>query len=118
MSNVWVHTQIIFISFLKEFHISQTKKKKYSQSKSKDPTSHGVNAAHTSGHHGVISGSIKLQITKMGWLLVHNFHTKFHENQFKVPYFTDYKTHFFLQKIASKIQVRLILEINTKMSSV
>jgi hypothetical protein len=35
-----------------------------------------------------------------------------------IPYFTDYKTHFFLQKIASKIQVRLILEINTKMSSV
>jgi hypothetical protein len=34
-----------------------------------------------------------------------------------VPYFTDYKTHFFLKKIASKIQVRLILEINTKMSS-
>jgi hypothetical protein len=36
----------------------------------------------------------------------------------QIPYFTDYKTHFFLQKIASKIQVRLILEINTKMSSV
>jgi hypothetical protein len=36
----------------------------------------------------------------------------------QLPYFTDYKTHFFLQKIASKIQVRLILEINIKMSSV
>jgi hypothetical protein len=36
----------------------------------------------------------------------------------EIPYFTDYKTHFFLQKIASKIQVRLILEINKKMSSV
>jgi hypothetical protein len=35
-----------------------------------------------------------------------------------IPYFTDYKTHFFLRKIASKIQVRLILEINIKMSSV
>ena len=36
----------------------------------------------------------------------------------QVPYFTDYKTHFFLWKIASKIQVRLILKINIKMSSV
>ena len=36
----------------------------------------------------------------------------------KLPYFTDYKTHSFLRKIASKIQVRLILEINIKMSSV
>jgi hypothetical protein len=33
---------------------------------------------------------------------------------FYIPYFTDYKTHFFLRKIASKIQVRLILEINIK----
>jgi hypothetical protein len=31
-----------------------------------------------------------------------------------IPYFTDYKTHFFLRKIASKMQVRLILEIITK----
>ena len=30
----------------------------------------------------------------------------------------NYKTHFFLQKIASKIQVCLILEINIKMSNV
>jgi hypothetical protein len=37
---------------------------------------------------------------------------------YNLPYFTDYKTHFFLQKIASKMQVRLILEINTKMFSV
>ena len=36
----------------------------------------------------------------------------------RLPYFTDYKTHFFLRKIASKIQVCLILEINIKMSSV
>ena len=36
----------------------------------------------------------------------------------EIPYFTDYKTYFFLWKIASKIQVRLILEINIKMSSV
>ena len=35
-----------------------------------------------------------------------------------VPYFMDYKTNFFLQKIASKMQVCLILEINIKMSSV
>ena len=35
-----------------------------------------------------------------------------------LPYFTDYKTHFFLRKIASKIQVCLILEINIKMSCV
>ena len=35
-----------------------------------------------------------------------------------IPYFTGYKTHYFLRKIASKIQVRLILEINIKMSSV
>ena len=34
-----------------------------------------------------------------------------------VPYFTEYKTHFFLRKITSKIHVRLILEINIKMSS-
>ena len=33
-------------------------------------------------------------------------------------FFTDYKMHFFLRKIASKIQVRLILKINIKMSSV
>ena len=32
----------------------------------------------------------------------------------QVPYFTDYKTHFFLRKIASKIQVHLILKINIK----
>ena len=32
--------------------------------------------------------------------------------------FMDYKTHFFLRKIASKIQVSFILEINIKMSSV
>ena len=35
-----------------------------------------------------------------------------------VPYFMDCKTHFFLRKIVSKIQVSLILEINIKMSSV
>ena len=35
-----------------------------------------------------------------------------------IPYFMDYKTHFFLQKIASKIQVHLILENNIEMSSV
>ena len=35
-----------------------------------------------------------------------------------IPYVTDYKMHFFLRKIASKIQVRLILKINIKMSSV
>ena len=35
-----------------------------------------------------------------------------------LPYFTDYKTHFFLRKIGSKIQMHLILEINIKMSSV
>jgi hypothetical protein len=48
------------------------------------------------------------------------FRTEVHKwgNFLHIPYFTDYKTHFFLQKIASKIQVRLILEINTKMSSV
>jgi hypothetical protein len=31
-----------------------------------------------------------------------------------IPYFTDYKTHFLIKKIASKIQVRLIFEINKK----
>jgi hypothetical protein len=36
----------------------------------------------------------------------------------QLPYFTDYKTYFFLRKIASKIHVCLILEINIKMSSV
>ena len=36
---------------------------------------------------------------------------------YSLPYFTDYKTHLFLRIIASKIQVHLILEINTKMSS-
>ena len=36
------------------------------------------------------------------------------EKELKVPYFTDYKMQFFLRKIASKIQVRLILEINIK----
>ena len=35
-----------------------------------------------------------------------------------IPYITDYKRHFFLWKIASKIQVHLILKINIKMSSV
>jgi hypothetical protein len=35
-----------------------------------------------------------------------------------IPYFVDYKTHFFLRKIASKIQVRLILKINIKIPSV
>jgi hypothetical protein len=30
---------------------------------------------------------------------------------FLVPYFTDYKTHFFLRKIASKIQVLLIIKM-------
>ena len=35
-----------------------------------------------------------------------------------VSYFTGYNTHFFLGKIASKILVRLILEINIKMSSI
>ena len=35
-----------------------------------------------------------------------------------ILYFTDYKTHFFHRKIASKIHVRLILEINIKMSIV
>jgi hypothetical protein len=53
--NVWVYIHKIFISFLKEFHSSQ---KIYSQIKSKDPTSCGTNAAHTSGHHGVITGNI------------------------------------------------------------
>ena len=42
---------------------------------------------------------------------------RMHTSQ-EVPYFTNYKTHFLLRKIASKIQVRLILEINIKMSSV
>ena len=37
---------------------------------------------------------------------------------FWIPYFMDYKMHFFLRKIAFKIQVRLILEINIKMTSV
>ena len=36
----------------------------------------------------------------------------------RLPYLTDYKTHFFLRKIASKIQVHLIFKINIKMSSV
>ena len=35
-----------------------------------------------------------------------------------IPYFTDCKPHFFLRKIAFKIQVRLILEFIIKMSSV
>jgi hypothetical protein len=29
----------------------------------------------------------------------------------EIPYFMDYKTHFFLRKIASKIQVRLIIKM-------
>ena len=32
----------------------------------------------------------------------------------RLPYFTDYKTHFFLRKIASKIQAHLKLKINIK----
>ena len=44
--------------------------------------------------------------------------TALENKSYPLPYFTDYKTHFFLGKITSKIQVRLILEINIKMSSI
>ena len=72
-----------------------------------------------SKHHSHTHQFLCTNRTNPLWLYVTYLQSKVTPNyQLAITDFTDYTTHFFLRKIASKIQVRLILEINVKMSSV